>query len=66
MDDIEYLASVGIGALINIRNIVKKRGGDVKICLSDRSLMDSSIKMSCLEDIFELFKDQQGAIESFD
>jgi anti-anti-sigma factor len=61
---LEILSSMGLGALLQIHNKLKKQGAQVRLC-GLRSLMVQAILISRLDKIFEVYPDVNAAKISF-
>ena len=64
MEHVDYVDSTGLGALVMCFTSVQKAGGKVKLLnLTRRSI--ELLVMTKLSTIFEIFDDEQDAINSF-
>ena len=64
LEKVDYIDSTGLGALVMCYTSVQKAGGKVKLLnLSRRSI--ELLIMTKLTTIFEVFDDEQNAINSF-
>ncbi len=64
MEQVDYVDSTGLGALVMCFTSVQKAGGKVKLLnLTRRSI--ELLVMTKLSTIFEIFGDEQDAINSF-
>jgi anti-sigma B factor antagonist len=64
MEDVDYIDSTGLGALVMAYTSMQKAGGKIKLLnLSRRGI--ELLVMTKLTTIFEVFNDEQSAINSF-
>ena len=64
MEQLDYVDSTGLGALVMFYTTLQKAGGKVKLVnLTRRSI--ELLVMTKLSTIFEIFDDEQNAINSF-
>lgn len=64
LDQVDYVDSTGLGALVMCYTTLQRAGGKVKLLnLSRRSI--ELLVMTKLTTIFEVFKEEQDAINSF-
>jgi anti-sigma B factor antagonist len=64
MKDVDYIDSTGLGALVMAYTSMQKAGGKIKLLnLSRRGI--ELLVMTKLTTIFEVFDDEQSAINSF-
>jgi anti-sigma B factor antagonist len=64
MAHIDYVDSTGLGAMVMISTTIKRNGGKVKLLnLNKRNI--ELLVMTKLATIFEIFNDEQDAINSF-
>ena len=64
MEDVDYIDSTGLGALVMAYTSMQKAGGKIKLLnLSRRGI--ELLVMTKLTTIFEVFDDEQSAINSF-
>lgn len=66
MKDISHITSTGLGVLLNIKGLLQKYNGDVKIFSSDNYGINKIFKMHGFTNLFELFNNMDTAIKSFD
>jgi anti-sigma B factor antagonist len=66
MKDVSHITSTGLGVLLNIKGLLQKYNGDVKIFSSDNYAINKIFKMQGLANLFELFNSMDTAIKSFD
>ncbi len=64
MQQVDYIDSSGLGALVMCASAFKKRGGAAKLLNLNRRNIELLV-MTKLATIFEIFKDEQDAINSF-
>jgi anti-sigma B factor antagonist len=64
MQQVDYIDSSGLGALVMCASGIKKRGGAAKLLNLNRRNIELLV-MTKLATIFEIFKDEQDAINSF-
>jgi anti-sigma B factor antagonist len=64
MVHVDYVDSSGLGTLVMISSNLKKRGGAVKLLNLNRRNVELLV-MTKLSTIFEIFGDEQDAINSF-
>lgn len=64
MQNVDYIDSTGLGALVMCASGLKKRGGAIKLLNLNRRNVELLV-MTKLATIFELFTDEQDAINSF-
>lgn len=64
LSEVPWIDSSGIGLLVKILTSAKQRGGSMKL-LNPSKFTVQTLKMICLLDLFEIFEDQQKAVESF-
>ena len=65
MKDISHLTSTGLGVLLNIKGLLQKYNGDVKIYSSDNHGINTIFRMHGFTNLFELFNNMDIAIKSF-
>jgi anti-sigma B factor antagonist len=64
MAQVDYVDSTGLGAMVMISTAIKRAGGKVKLLnLNKRNI--ELLVMTKLATIFEIFNDEQDAINSF-
>src|SRR5215472_14711417 len=61
---VDYIDSTGLGALVMIANSMRKNGGNVKLLNLNRRNIELLV-MTKLATIFEIFTDEQDAVNSF-
>ncbi len=61
---VDYIDSTGLGALVLLANNARKRGGSVKLLNLNRRNIELLI-MTKLATVFEIFSDEQEAVNSF-
>ena len=66
MKDISHITSTGLGVLLNIKGLLQKYDGDVKIFSSDNYGINKIFRMHGFTNLFELFNNMDNAIKSFD
>lgn len=66
MKDISHITSTGLGVLLNIKGLLQKYNGDVKIFSSDNYGINKIFRMHGFTNLFELFNDMDNAIKSFE
>lgn len=64
MAHVDYVDSTGLGAMVMIATTFKRNGGKVKLLNLNRRNIELLI-MTKLATIFEIFNDEQDAINSF-
>lgn len=64
MAQVDYVDSSGLGTLVMVSSNLKKRGGAVKLLNLNRRNVELLV-MTKLATIFEIFSDEQDAINSF-
>jgi anti-sigma B factor antagonist len=64
MADVDYVDSTGLGAMVMVSTSIKRAGGKVKLLNMNRRNIELLI-MTKLATIFEIFNDEQDAINSF-
>jgi len=64
MAQVDYVDSSGLGTLVMVSSNLKKRGGAVKLLSLNRRNVELLV-MTKLATIFEIFADEQDAINSF-
>lgn len=64
MAQVDYVDSSGLGTLVMVSSNLKKRGGAVKLLSLNRRNVELLV-MTKLATIFEIFSDEQDAINSF-
>jgi anti-sigma B factor antagonist len=61
---VEYVDSTGLGALVIVATSLRKSGGNVKLLNPNRRNIELLV-MTKLETVFEVFTDEQDAVNSF-
>jgi len=64
MAQVDYVDSTGLGAMVMVANSVKRSGGKVKLLNMNKRNIELLV-MTKLATIFEIFNDEQDAINSF-
>jgi anti-sigma B factor antagonist len=64
MAQVDYVDSTGLGAMVMVANIIKRAGGKIKLLNMNRRNIELLV-MTKLATIFEIFNDEQDAINSF-
>ena len=64
MAQVDYVDSSGLGTLVMVASNLKKRGGAVKLLNLNRRNVELLV-MTKLATIFEIFADEQNALNSF-
>ncbi|KAF0249705.1 MAG: anti-anti-sigma factor [bacterium] len=64
LSSVNYINSTGVGTLIHCYRLAQGKGGNLKI-LNPSQSVTHIIQVSKLDSIFEVFQDQQIAIDSF-
>lgn len=64
LEEVSYLDAHGIGELVFCRRLASKRNGTVKL-LKPSSRICDLLHLAKMEDLFELFFDEEEALESF-
>ena len=64
LQDVSMIDSSGIGLLVRHLTAAKQRGGSMKL-LNPSKLAVQTLKLVRVLNLFEIFEDQQAAIESF-
>ncbi len=64
MGKVDYVDSTGLGAMVNCASTVKKSKGVVKLLNLNRRNIELLV-MTKLSTIFEVFSDEQDAVNSF-
>ena len=62
--DVDYIDSTGLGALVVCATMLRKSGGNVKLVNLNRRNIELLV-MTKLATIFEIFSDEQDAVNSF-
>lgn len=61
---VDYIDSTGLGALVICATSLRKRGGDMKLLNLNRRNIELLV-MTKLATVFEIFNDEQDAINSY-
>lgn len=64
LSSVNYINSSGVGTIIQCFRLARAKSGDLKI-LNPSQSVTHIIQVSKLDSIFEVFRDQAAAIESF-
>lgn len=64
LNKVTYMDSAGIGELVACLKRVKEKGGMIKLLNASGKVYDL-LQLTKLDDVFESFKDEKEAIESF-
>ena len=64
MANVDYVDSTGLGAMVMVATLIKRAGGKVKLLNLNRRNIELLV-MTKLATIFEIFNDEQDAINSF-
>ncbi len=64
LEDIDYIDSTGLGALVMCATTLRKAGGAVKLLHLNRRNVELLV-MTKLATVFEIFADEQDAVNSF-
>ncbi len=64
MAQVDYVDSTGLGAVVMVATTIKRAGGKVKLLNLNRRNIELLV-MTKLATIFEIFNDEQDAINSF-
>ena len=64
MAQVDYVDSTGLGAMVMVANCIKRQGGKVKLLNMNKRNIELLV-MTKLATIFEIFNDEQDAINSF-
>lgn len=62
--NVEFLSSAALGKLINMKKKVGGAGGKMKLCCIHPELK-VVFKITRLDQVFEIFDEEQGALDSF-
>jgi anti-sigma B factor antagonist len=62
--DVDYIDSTGLGALVMTASSLRKNGGNVKLVGLNRRTIELLV-MTKLATIFEIFSDEQDAVNSY-
>ncbi|MGH9661687.1 MAG: STAS domain-containing protein [Bryobacteraceae bacterium] len=64
MEGVDYIDSTGLGAIVVCSTLIKKAGGQAKLLNLSRRTIELLV-MTKLATIFEIFTDEQDAVNSF-
>jgi anti-sigma B factor antagonist len=64
LEDIAYIDSTGLGALVMSATSVRKQGGNIKLLNMNRRNIELLV-MTKIATVFDLFTDEQDAVNSF-
>jgi anti-sigma B factor antagonist len=64
MEDVAYIDSTGLGALVMTATGMRKQGGNIKLLNLNRRNIELLI-MTKIATVFDLFVDEQDAVNSF-
>jgi len=64
MEHVDYIDSTGLGAMVMCATSQRKAGGNVKLVHVNRRNIELLV-MTKLETVFDLFSDEQDAVNSF-
>jgi anti-sigma B factor antagonist len=64
LDKISYMDSAGIGELVACYKRAREKGGTVRLLKPSGKVADL-LQLTKLEEVFDTFKDEPGAIKSF-
>ena len=64
LEQVDYIDSTGLGALVIIATTLRKTGGNVKLLNLNRRNIELLI-MTKLATVFEIFNDEQDAVNSY-
>ena len=64
MGEVDYIDSTGLGALVMTASSLRKNGGNVKLVGLNRRTIELLV-MTKLATIFEIFSDEQDAVNSY-
>jgi anti-sigma B factor antagonist len=64
LEHVDYIDSTGLGALVVCSTSLRKRGGNMKLLNLNRRNIELLV-MTKLATVFEIFTDEQDAINSF-
>lgn len=65
MNNVEYLSSAGLGALIILDGVLKKCNGEIKICATDDTIVTRIFQLHGIIHLFEVYNDEESAIKAF-
>src|SRR4051812_33658508 len=64
LEHVEYIDSTGLGALVIVATSLRKSGGNVKLINLNRRNIELLV-MTKLATVFEIFNDEQDAVNSY-
>src|SRR6476620_9690958 len=64
LEDIAYIDSTGLGALVMSATTLRKQGGNIKLLNMNRRNIELLV-MTKIATVFDLFTDEQDAVNSF-
>jgi anti-sigma B factor antagonist len=64
LHDVPLLDSAGLESLLDVRDVVRKRGGAVKLA-SPTPLSQDILRLTGVGEHFEIFPDEKAAVRSF-
>jgi anti-sigma B factor antagonist len=64
LEQVDYIDSTGLGALVIIATTLRKTGGNVKLLNLNRRNIELLV-MTKLATVFEIFNDEQDAVNSY-
>jgi anti-sigma B factor antagonist len=64
MEQVDYIDSTGLGALVIVATSLRKNGGNVKLLNLNRRNIELLV-MTKLATVFEIFTDEQDAVNSY-
>ena len=64
LQDVDYIDSTGLGALVILATTMRKNGGNVKLLNLNRRNIELLV-MTKLATVFEIFNDEQDAVNSY-
>ncbi len=62
---LDWLGSIGLGALISCATTMRKAGGDIRLC-NLNSKLESLVSLTQLDHVFQIFDTVDLAAQSFD
>jgi len=65
MTGLEYMDSAGVGATVACSKRAAERGGVIKIVMREEGVVRRIFAVTCLDKAFEIFTEEEAAIESF-
>jgi anti-sigma B factor antagonist len=63
--DVDYIDSAGLGTLVSAFTSVRNDGGELKLVFLTKKVQDL-LQMTRLYTVFDIFDDEEAAINSFD